>query len=117
MPEMSGRAGRGHEEACRRARAGGVTRACLPPAALHGHLRGPVRASLLLFTLLLSASLLPMHPVGAAEKRDKRKEDRLPTPPPQPVQQEVTVKRGETLDIRLSIYGRKNETLKYLIRS
>src|SRR4051812_29837952 len=67
----------------------------------------------LFFTLLLFAFL--GAPMAHAEKK-RKDEPKLPIPPPQPVAQELTVPRGETLEIRLTIHGRKYENLKYLIR-
>jgi len=40
----------------------------------------------------------------------------LPPAPPQPVEQEVTVKRGGSVDIPLRIYGTRAQTLSWLIR-
>lgn len=66
-----------------------------------------------LLTLIFLAFL------GAAPSfaADKKKKEEPPIPPPQPVAQQVAVPRGDTLDIRLTIHGRKYEPLKYLIRT
>lgn len=68
----------------------------------------------------LSLFLVCLAFLGAApafaEKKSKG-EPKLPVPPPQPVSQELTVRRGEPLEIRLTIHGRKYENLKYLIRT
>ncbi len=73
----------------------------------------PVFRALSLFLVLLA--LLGAAP-ALAEKKGKG-EPKLPVPPPQPVAQELTVRRGEPLEIRLTIHGRKYENLKYLIRT
>jgi hypothetical protein len=76
----------------------------------------PVRKNLPLLVSLLVLGVvfglvLPC-PVSAAE----RKEVLAPVPPPaQPLA--VKVKRGEPTEIALRIFGKKNETLKYLIRT
>jgi hypothetical protein len=69
-----------------------------------------------LFLSCILFAFLGAAPVFAAEKK-RKDEPKLPVPPPQPVSQELTVRRGETLEIRLTIHGRKYENLKYLIRT
>lgn len=69
-----------------------------------------------LFVFLILFAFLGAAPTFAAEKK-RKDEPKLPIPPPQPVAQELSVPRGEPLEIRLRIYGRKYENLKYLIRT
>jgi hypothetical protein len=70
-------------------------------------------------TLSLTLLLLALlgAPLAFAAEKKRKDEPKLPIPPPQPVAQELTVRRGETLEIRLSIHGRKYQDLKYLIRT
>ena len=49
--------------------------------------------------------------------RSDAKKDPLPEAPPPALPLAVKVARGETAEIALRIYGRKNEALKYLIRT
>jgi hypothetical protein len=68
--------------------------------------------SLLAATMLAAVLAIVVAPVrGATPKREV-----LPEAPPPAVPLSVKVTRGETIDIPLRIYGRKNELLKYLIR-
>ena len=62
---------------------------------------------------LCAAGLLVCGPLPAAAQRKKEPLPEAP-PPAQPLA--VKVARGETVEIALRIYGRKNEPLKYLIR-
>ena len=77
----------------------------------------PVKMSTLrpvwLAALLASGALLGVPPLAGAE----RKKDAPPEIPPPAQPLAVKVPRGETLPILLRIYGRKNEALKYLIRT
>ena len=77
----------------------------------------PVQKSALrlapLAALCAAGALLCAPPLAGA---DKKKEPLPEVPPPaQPLA--VKVPRGESVDIALRIYGRKNEALKYLIRT
>ena len=66
-----------------------------------------------LAALCAAGALLGAPPLAGA---DQKKEPLPEVPPPaQPLA--VKVPRGEAVDIALRIYGRKNEALKYLIRT
>lgn len=67
----------------------------------------------ILFQLFL---LVALGASSAAADRKERKAEPLPAPPPQPVEQTVKVRRGETLAIPLRIYGSQRESLRFLIR-
>ena len=62
-------------------------------------------------TALLLAALW-LHSAAAAPK----KEPALAAAPPLPVEASVKVKRGESVEIPLRIYGKQHEALTYLIR-
>ena len=63
---------------------------------------------------LCAAAVLAWVPLSAGAERKKELPPEAP-PPAQPVA--VKVARGETAEIALRIYGRKNEALNYLIRT
>ena len=66
-----------------------------------------------LAALCAAGALLWALPLaGAAQKKEP-----LPEAPPPAQPLAVKVPRGETVEIALRIYGRKNEALKYLIRT
>jgi hypothetical protein len=63
-----------------------------------------------LLTLALACGL------SGAFAKDKEKKVTPPPPPPQPIPQKLKVLRNTALDISLRIYGRKNQSITYLVR-
>jgi hypothetical protein len=53
---------------------------------------------------------------SGAFSKDKEKKVTPPPPPPQPIPQKVKVLRDSMIDIPLRIYGRKNQSVTFLIR-
>ncbi len=69
-------------------------------------IQAPPRLALVVLSLWAASSLLARDPEAV-----------LPTPPPQPVPRLVKVKRGEKVDIPLTIYGSQREEIRFIIRS
>lgn len=86
------------------------------PSPLRAPFR-PVKTSLLRsawFAVLLGCGVLAGAPPVACAERKKEPPPAIP-PPAQPLS--VKVARGESVAILLRIYGRKNQALRYLIRT
>ena len=86
------------------------------PSPLRAPFR-PVKTSLLRsawFAVLLGCGVLAGAPPVACAERIKEPPPAIP-PPAQPLS--VKVARGESVAILLRIYGRKNQALRYLIRT
>ena len=76
-------------------------------------MQNPALRFILLAALCAAGALVGAPPLAGAE----RKKEPLPEAPPPAQPLAVKVPRGETAEIALRIYGRKNEPLKYLIRT
>src|SRR5262245_15530900 len=78
---------------------------------------GPVRKIVPLFLGVLLFSTLAGPGFLASGSAAERKPGELVVAPPPAQPLTVEVKRGETVEIALRIFGRKNETLRYLVRT
>ena len=86
---------------------------CAPPRATFRPVKTSAFCSRWFVVLLACGALLGAPPLASAE----RKRDAPPEIPPPAQPLAVKVARGESVVIQLRIYGRKNEPLKYLIRT
>ncbi|MCX6978470.1 MAG: hypothetical protein NTX04_11165, partial [Verrucomicrobia bacterium] len=63
--------------------------------------------------IFLTSTLTWLPSTASAERR----KEPLPEAPPAPLPFKAQVDRGDSIELQLRIYGRKNQPLKYLIKS